>query len=315
MHRDREDRAARGLYWDRAWSLVSGCTPVGPECDHCWAAAEARMRGAQRNAKIREVYAGLTDGARFNGAVRIRADLLGLPIREREPTTWAVWTDLFHEAVPFRFLVSVHATMALAPQHRYLVLTKRPELARAWWDSGCRQARMSAIRRCVHQIERSRAWSWGWERHWDMPQIAVGTTIGCQIATGRVDALHRCECVWRFLSIEPLLGRLYLPEKLISNLHWAVIGCESGSGRRPCKLDWVRDLVEQLRRARVRIWVKQLDLGKRIAHRLEEFPEDLRIRERPPWAPAEEEGRGEKGEGRHEPVVGTARALVYGRAR
>jgi protein gp37 len=28
-----------GRYWDRALSLVDGCTPCSPGCDHCWSAA------------------------------------------------------------------------------------------------------------------------------------------------------------------------------------------------------------------------------------------------------------------------------------
>lgn len=28
------ERISQGMYWDRAWSLVSGCTPVSAGCAH-----------------------------------------------------------------------------------------------------------------------------------------------------------------------------------------------------------------------------------------------------------------------------------------
>ena len=46
-----QNRIDRGLYWDRALSVVSGCSPISEGCDHCWAAQEAHMRENNPNAK------------------------------------------------------------------------------------------------------------------------------------------------------------------------------------------------------------------------------------------------------------------------
>ena len=56
----------KGRYWDRPWSLVDGCTPCSPGCDHCWSASMAHRfdgtkdtgmfltdEGGQRNDSVR----------------------------------------------------------------------------------------------------------------------------------------------------------------------------------------------------------------------------------------------------------------------
>lgn len=56
-----QERLQKGLYWDRAWSLVSGCSPVSPGCDNCWAAAEAagEFQTQTREGEMIELVVGL----------------------------------------------------------------------------------------------------------------------------------------------------------------------------------------------------------------------------------------------------------------
>lgn len=53
-------RIAKGMWWDKAWQLTSGCSPVSPGCMLCWLAMSARMRSRQQNPKTRALYEGLT---------------------------------------------------------------------------------------------------------------------------------------------------------------------------------------------------------------------------------------------------------------
>jgi protein gp37 len=69
-------------------------------------------------------------------------------------------------------------------------------------------------------------------------------------------------------------------------LHWCIAGGESGPGARPMHEEWPRDLVRQCRAAGVPVFVKQIHRltpsGKiRVSKDVNEWPEDLRVREFP----------------------------------
>ena len=64
---------------------------------------------------------------------------------------------------------------------------------------------------------------------------------------------------------------------------WVVVGCESGSGKRPCALEWVESIVEQCLDAGVRVFVKQLNINGVCERDIMHFPPNLRIRQTP-WS-------------------------------
>ena len=89
-----------------------------------------------------------------------------------------------------------------------------------------------------------------------------------------------------WLSAEPLLGSIDMQLQYIAPedlpFGWVVVGAESGPNRRPCKIEWVRDIVKQCREANVPVFVKQLDIDGKLVKDIEKFPEDLQIRQ-VPW--------------------------------
>lgn len=93
---------------------------------------------------------------------------------------------------------------------------------------------------------------------------------------------------FRWISVEPMLERIDLTvldnsnDRIIDHLDWVVVGAESGPKRRPCSLDWVRQIVEQCREAQVPVFVKQLDIDGKLEKDIAKFPEDLQIRQ-VPW--------------------------------
>ena len=268
------------------WNPVTGCSAVSDGCKNCYAATMTGRLAGMKHSKAK--YAGLLNSSgHFNGTVRCHEDVLDKPLNRRKPTTYFVnsMSDLFHAGVPFEFIDKVFAVMmALCPQHTFQILTKRPE-------------RMAEYLYWHGQFT---------EDGGPLPNVWLGTSVeNQQAADERIPHLLKCPAAVRFLSIEPLLGAidfLYGPQAwgLLTDIDWAIIGGESGSGARPCNVAWIRSLIDQCKAAGVPAFVKQL--GKvpywaehrgvaktihelRLKHPkggdMSEWPEDLRVREMP----------------------------------
>ena len=106
------------------------------------------------------------------------------------------------------------------PDLRWMLLTKRPENVR--WLAPA-------------------AWLAKWPAH-----VAVGTTIENQeTCEARLLRLLSIPAAMRFVSCEPLLGRVWLPEDQRKQLDWVITGGESGGKARPSHPDWFRSLRDQ----------------------------------------------------------------------
>ncbi len=92
-------------------------------------------------------------------------------------------------------------------------------------------------------------------------------------------------------SVEPLVGPINLWQ---GRVDWLVIGGESGDYARPCRMEWILNLVNQGLASGVPVYVKQLGavaIGDNAPYREpfahpkggdpDEWPEDLRVREYP----------------------------------
>ncbi len=212
-------------YWDRAWSLVGGCSPCSPGCEHCWAASWAHRF-------IREGAPGHTSGVltdergRFNGAVVPRQDRLDIPLHRKKPTVYCIWNDLFHEDVPDEFRVQACEVMAKCEQHTFLVLTKRAsEMSRFWVTE---HSKFNSAGNVWHGL----------------------TVCNQEEAYNKLSGWSISVPGKKFISIEPMLGPVSLddadPEWWCSGRIDAVIlGGETGHGARPMHPDWVRSVRDQ----------------------------------------------------------------------
>ncbi|MBU0517171.1 MAG: phage Gp37/Gp68 family protein [Proteobacteria bacterium] len=281
------NRIARGVFWQRAWSLVSGCTKVSPGCDHCWSERLTHVRGRQTNEKMRARYAGLTapDG-RWNGEIRLNEQDLVLPLRVRKPTVWAIWNDLFHEDVTFDFLTKAFSVMTRCPQHVFLVLTKRPH--RMLEYAG--EAGLMPLGGYAGYGLTGSGEIWP-------PNAWAMTTVESQDQIGRLDDLLRVPATVHGVSLEPLLGPVSLERRfgldrckwcgaeiaygihakhdgrssegrcptgcsgwwefVEKGLDWVIVGGETGPGARPMHPRWAQDIRNQCQAAGVPFLFKQ----------------------------------------------------------
>ena len=107
--------------------------------------------------------------------------------------------------------------------------------------------------------------------------VWLGASVENKSRAHRAKELAQVPAKVRFLSVEPMLEKITLP---LDGIHWVICGGESGNKARPFEWDWARDLREQCKVAGVAFWMKQGG-GRHPVHELEDFPEDLRVRELP----------------------------------
>jgi len=206
------------IEWTEAtWNPVTGCSKVSAGCRHCYAERLALRLQAMGNPRYRNGF-----------RVTLHPDLLDLPKRWREPRLIFVnsMSDLFHEQVSVGFIQRVFATMRECPQHTFQVLTKRS----------------ARLREIADQLE------------WP-PNVWMGVSVENAAALYRIADLRAVPAAVRFLSCEPLIAPLdNLP---LGGIHWVIVGGESGTGARPMKIEWIRSIFRQCRRAKVPFFFKQ----------------------------------------------------------
>jgi protein gp37 len=277
---------------DATWNPVTGCTLVSEGCRHCYAAQLAATR--LKNHPSREGLARLNaqGEAKFTGEVRLNEQWLDEPLRWKRPRRIFVCAhgDLFHEAVPDEWIDRVFAVMALAPQHTFQVLTKRPERMRDYMARRDNRDRVPALDYAVLMACTGR-WSTpaiDLRGGWPLPNVWLGTSVEDQAtADARIPALLDTPAVVRFVSAEPLLGPVSLvdrdpirlatgvdarPENRVyvsllrgwglgphrrPGLDWVIVGGESGRNARPMHPDWARSLRDQCVAAGVPFFFKQ----------------------------------------------------------
>jgi protein gp37 len=221
---------SKGRYWDEGITLVDGCSPCSPGCEHCWSASISWRFGkhlAYRN----------PDGERpptFNGQIVTHPERLSR-FNTRKPKVFAIWNDLFHDAVSESFQYEVYREMILNKQNTYLILTKRPE----------NMADFFSPQKCFTLPT--------------LEGIYHGLTVGNQQEADEKIPVFLQVPGKKFLSIEPALSHINIDRNNLKKINLVIYGAETGSGARPIELNWARSMMVDCQIAGVLFFLKQLD--------------------------------------------------------
>lgn len=244
----------------------TGCTKVGPGCDHCYAEGWAKRSGIVQwgaGAERRR-----TSEANWKQPLRWNAEAARLGIRYR--VFCASLADVFDNEVPAEWRADLFDMIARTPNLDWLLVTKR--------IGNVERMVMDALRTMFIRTNQEPP-TWPWANVW------LGITVVNQAEADRdIPKMLKLPAAVRFLSMEPLLGPVDLTDICPNRgqmsedhfsaifdpdddteedgtpffyIDWVIVGGESGHGARPMHPQWARDIRDQCAIARVPFLFKQ----------------------------------------------------------
>jgi protein gp37 len=149
-------------------------------------------------------------------------------------------SDLFQEKAREAFIRQVWSVMERAHWHYFQILTKRPDRM------------LGILSSSAFPVLRN---------------VWLGTSVESEQFLGRIDLLRRTPASIRFVSFEPLLAPIPNPD--LTDIHWVIVGGESGPRARKIESSWVERLRDSCDRQQVAFFFKQWGGSrKKVAGRL-----------------------------------------------
>lgn len=202
---------------EKVWNPSIGCDKVSAGCKFCYAETFARRLKAMGVEDYKDGF-----------AFKILPHRLEEPLKIKKPTKFFVnsMSDLFHEEMPFEYLDMIFDVIKKTPQHIYQILTKRDKIMLEYFSGK------------------------------KVPQnVWLGVSVENSTFKKRIDSLRRVKAEIRFISFEPLIGTV--GKINLSNIHWAIVGGESGRSARPIKKEWVEEIFRQCKEQGTTFFFKQ----------------------------------------------------------
>lgn len=207
-----------------------GCTKVSPGCLHCYAETlmdtrYGRVKWGKGQTRVR------TSKDNWRNPLKWNREAEGLLERPRVfCASLADWLD--HE-VPAEWLADLIELITKTPNLDWLLLTKRPQNFEQRMLDVAKLEVHPAVNTVIH-------WACAGEMP---PNVWVGTSAEDQTRWDeRMPQLMDIPAMVRFVSAEPLIGRIHMGE---IRPDWLIVGGESGPGSRPMEYEWVKHLRDQ----------------------------------------------------------------------
>lgn len=225
------------------------CVKRSPACDNCYAEVMARRLAGMGHTKFYPY--------------KVHREMPELELNRKMLADWSKtkkrylnfvtsMTDIFGEFVPKEWIFDILDAMIAAPKQVFQCLTKREDIMMSTINEYCQ----------LKDIEK-------------LPlNIWMGITVESQKwYDKRLPYLLRSKVSIRWLSMEPLLGPVYLaldgtlPEEwgygyrhVGDLLHWVIVGGESATPNkaRPTHPDWFRSIRDQCNENNIPFFFKQI---------------------------------------------------------
>lgn len=265
---------------DHTFNPWWGCAKVSDGCKNCYAESfDKRLAG---NTYV--THWGIDAPRRFFGEKHWNKPLLWNEKAEKEEQRMRVFCASMADVFEINHNPEINRQMNNArsklffdiipntPCLDWLILTKRPENI---FSLGTDAAG------CIFDLYLA-----------DYPNVWLGATMAKQQDEWVIGQLAQTPAKVMFLSLEPMLEPIDLiakdyqssaiyPYKNDKKIDWVIVGGESGSGCRPFEWDWARSIRDQCADAGVPFFMKQGGGHPNKREKLEDIPEDLRVREFP----------------------------------
>ncbi len=202
---------------ESSWNPITGCTKISEGCKNCYAERMANRLKAMGQKNYKNGF-----------SLTIHEETINLPLKWKKPQMIFVnsMSDLFHEEIPFNVIERIFATMNQCTWHTFQVLTKRANI--------------------LSEYSKFLTWT---------PNIWMGVTVESENHINRISHLQNTDAKIKFISFEPLLGEINSFNT--KDIHWVIVGGESGPGCRPLKKEWVLKICDLCQSSSIPFFFKQ----------------------------------------------------------
>jgi len=190
---------------------------------------------AERFAKRLKAMGNKKYSAGFSPVAHLQEKYMCEPFRWKMPCTIFVcsMSDLFQTGVSDEFIEKIFFVAKYNSRHTFQFLTKRSK------------------RLLDFSLHHDNFW--------------VGVSVENQKNIRRIEHLKMSNANLRFISFEPLLSPIDVD---LTGIDWVILGCESGPGARPIKIEWVREIRDQCIEKKIPFFLKQLNFVRKKKNRI-----------------------------------------------